>query len=99
MAAVGFWDAIAKVLTDEGGPLHSKVITERILDQGLWTSAGKTPAATVASRLYTDINKKGSGSRFIQTGKSTFALNPESTSDHHAGDDTAMPSAGAGTAT
>jgi restriction system protein len=56
---VTFWDAIATVLADEGGPLHSAVITERLLEQGLWKSEGKTPAATVAARLYTDIKKKG----------------------------------------
>jgi restriction system protein len=74
---MGFWDAIAKVLADEGRPLHAKVLTERLLDQRLWTSEGKTPAATVSARLYTDIKKKGAGSRFVQAGKNTFALNPD----------------------
>lgn len=62
-----FWDAIAKVLTDEAAPLHSKVITERMLDQGIWHSDGKTPAATVSARLYTDIKKKGAASRPART--------------------------------
>jgi hypothetical protein len=75
MQPMNFWDAIAKVLTDEGGPLHSKVITQRILDQGLWHSEGKTPDQTVAARLYADIKKKGDTSRFVQAGTSAFALN------------------------
>jgi restriction system protein len=74
---VNFWDAIAEVLADEGGALHSSVITERLLARGLWRSEGKTPAATVAARLYTDIKKKGASSRFLQVGKNTFGLNPE----------------------
>src|SRR3954462_12201189 len=77
---MNFWDAIAKVLSDEGGPLHTNVITERLLGQGLWHSEGKTPAATVAARLYTDIKKKGTGSRFIHAGKNPSALNPETAS-------------------
>ena len=78
---MNFWDAVVKVLSDEGGPLHSTVITERLLAQGLWASQSKTPAATVAARLYTDLKKKGDSSRFVQAGKSTFALNPASAAD------------------
>src|SRR5436309_1266078 len=37
---------------------------------------GKTPAATIAARLYTDIKKNGAASRFVQAGKNTFAVNP-----------------------
>lgn len=74
---MGFWEGIESVLTDEGGPLHSKEITKRLLDRGLWHSKGKTPDATVAARLYTSINKQGAASRFVQTGKSTFGLNPD----------------------
>ncbi|WCB92455.1 hypothetical protein DSM104299_01151 [Baekduia alba] len=48
-----------------------------MLDQQLWESEGKTPDATVAARLYTDIKKKGAGSRFVQVAKGTFALNPD----------------------
>jgi restriction system protein len=74
---VSFWDAIEKVLDDEGGPLHAKVLTQRMLAKGLWKSEGKTPASTVSARLYSDIKKKGLASRFIQTGKNTFALNSQ----------------------
>lgn len=48
-----------------------------MLDGGLWTSAGKTPAATVNARLAVDIKSKGVASRFVRTAKETFALNPD----------------------
>jgi restriction system protein len=67
--------AVEAVLRDES--LHVRELTERVLARGLWTSKGKTPQATVGARVYTDIEKKGSASRFIQTGKATFGLNPE----------------------
>lgn len=74
-------EAIASVLAAEGGPLHAKDITARALEQGLWETAGETPAATVSATLYSDIKGKGAASRFIQTGKNTFALNPEATNE------------------
>jgi restriction system protein len=74
---MAFWDGIRTVLKEADEPLHARVITERILDRGLWQSEGKTPAATVAARLYSDIKKNGKASEFIQAGKATFALNPD----------------------
>jgi restriction system protein len=68
---------IRAVLEAAGKPLHTREITKRMLDQGLWQTEGKTPEATVAARLYADIKKKGNKSAFIQTGKSTFVLNPK----------------------
>ncbi len=70
-------DAIVTVLAAEGGPLQSATITERVLAEGLWETTGKTPAATVAASLYSDIKKHGADSRFVRTGKNFFALNPE----------------------
>ena len=40
-------DAIVKVLEDAGTALHYKVITERIIAQGLRTNVGATPSNTV----------------------------------------------------
>jgi restriction system protein len=70
-------EAIAAVLGDAEAPLHSKELTKRLLERGLWQSAGKTPDATIAARLYTDVKEKGAASRFVQSGKNTFALNPD----------------------
>jgi restriction system protein len=84
-------DAITEVLAEEGGPLHSKVITERVLSQGLWEAGGPTPEATVAAHLYRDIKKLGTASRFIQVGKNAFALNADTPLDQA---ETASPVAG-----
>ncbi len=70
-------DAAAHVLSEVGQPLHYKEISRRILAQGLWVSAGKTPAATVNSRIAVDIKELGTGSRFIRTGPGLYALNNE----------------------
>ena len=67
-------DAITQVLTEADEPLHVADITERILGQGLWQTKGKTPAATVGARLYTDIRDRGEDSPFVQTAPGTFSL-------------------------
>ncbi|MGF1616810.1 MAG: HTH domain-containing protein [Acidimicrobiia bacterium] len=68
-------DAAAAVLGDAGEPLHYREITKRMLDSGLWVSAGKTPDATVNAQIVTEINKKGSESRFVRTAPGVFGLN------------------------
>lgn len=67
-------EAIEHVLREEGGPLHYKEITERLLKRGLWTSEGKTPEATINSRLALDIQNRGGESRFVRTAPGVFAL-------------------------
>jgi restriction system protein len=71
-----FHDAVHAVLEQAAQPLHVNEVTKRLLASGVWSSGGKTPAATVAAKLYTDIKKKGAQSQFVQAGKATFALNP-----------------------
>jgi restriction system protein len=60
-------DAAEQVLRDAGSPLHAREITERILTRKLWEPQGKTPAATVSARLYSNIKKCGDKSRFVLT--------------------------------
>ena len=67
-------DAAFEILTAARTPLHAGEITERILESGLWECKGKTPAATVAARLYSDIKKHGDNSRFTKAGPCTFSL-------------------------
>ncbi len=71
---MGVRDAAIKVLKEADGPLHAREITKRILSQGLWKTTGKTPAATVSARLYSDIKKNGDDSPFILNGPQTFGL-------------------------
>lgn len=66
--------AAIKVLGDADGPLTAQDISELVLSQGLWQTKGKTPHATVAAVLYTDIKKRGKASTFVQVGPSTFSL-------------------------
>jgi restriction system protein len=73
---MGVKEAAIRVLADVGGPLHAREITDRIFARKLWQTTGKTPAATVSARLYSDIKKNGDSSPFILAGPQTFALRP-----------------------
>ena len=56
--------------------MHVKDITTAVLEGGLWETQGKTPAATVESRLAMDIKVKGLKSRFLRAAPRTYELNP-----------------------
>ena len=58
-------EAIVEVLRKAEEPMHVNEITKQVLARGLWSASGKTPEASVATRLYTDIKKKGAASAFI----------------------------------
>jgi restriction system protein len=74
-------DAAYQVLTEAGEPLHYKEITSRILESGLWSTDGKTPAKTVYARLGTDIQQRGQESRFRRIGPGVFAVNSSTLPD------------------
>ena len=57
-------DAAYVVLREANEPLHYRTLTERMLERGLWSTSGKTPADTVSARLSTDITRLGGASRF-----------------------------------
>jgi restriction system protein len=67
-------EAAIQVLREAGGPLHAGELTKRILAKNLWQTSGKTPAATVSARLYSDIKSNGDASPFVLTASQTFAL-------------------------
>ena len=58
-------EAVILVLEESNTPLHVNEITKRILSRKLWGTSGKTPAATVGARIYSDIKKNGDASRFV----------------------------------
>ncbi len=58
--------------------LHARDIAKRMIESGLWQTRGKTPDATVAARLYSDIKEKGDQSDFVRVGPRTFALRSSS---------------------
>ncbi|WP_345907080.1 winged helix-turn-helix domain-containing protein [Sphaerochaeta sp. UBA5849] len=72
-------DAAKIVLKASNEPLNAQQIAQRILDQGLWKTEGKTPDQTVAANLYMDIKKHGDGSAFRIASRGKFALNAVST--------------------
>lgn len=73
-AELTFRAAAQKVLAEAGEPLHPRVIAERALAGGLVTTTGKTPDATMAAQLYTEIQAHGEQSTFVPAGKGLFGL-------------------------
>ena len=67
-------EAAIRVLKDARGPLHAREITERVLSRGLWTSTGKTPAATVEARICVEMKRNGDASTFVRVAPRTFGL-------------------------
>ena len=67
-------DAAYEVLREADGPMHVSEITRRILDRGLWKTAGRTPERTVQARIGEEINHRGADSRFTREGKGIFGL-------------------------
>jgi hypothetical protein len=74
-----FLDAAALVLAEAEGPLDAEEITARALARGVLRTDGKTPSATMAARLYQNINRFGKQSRFVKVAAGRFALRPAST--------------------
>lgn len=66
--------AAIQILKKAGSPLHAKDLASQMLAEGIWKSEGKTPAATVSARLYSDIKNNGDKSPFVKVGQQTFAL-------------------------
>lgn len=73
-------NAIELILSQQNRAMTAAELTHQLLQQNLWQSNGKTPDATIGARLYTDIKKHGSKSRFVKAGKGIFALNHARTS-------------------
>lgn len=66
--------AIDKVLASSPTPLHYKEITEQIISEGLRTTVGATPAATVNAQISASIKHEGENSPYIRVSKGTFTL-------------------------
>lgn len=83
-------DSVSLLLKESASPMHPRELTDLLIQRGMWSSQGKTPAATVSARIYGDIKKHGSQSRFVKVEGGLFALNPKATiesttAEHHAG--------------
>jgi hypothetical protein len=65
-------DAAAQVLREAGEPLGAPEMIKRILERGLWSTNGKTPAATIYAAIIREIRTKGSASRFQKVDRGRF---------------------------
>jgi len=79
MGTTSFIDAAYQILKQADKPLRSGEITSIALTQGLISTLGKTPSATMSAQLYVDIKKKGDGSRFVKADRGKFGLKEWST--------------------
>jgi DNA-directed RNA polymerase delta subunit len=73
IGALSFAEAAYRILKKYGRPLSPSEITSLALSEGILSTTGKTPAATMGARLYVDIKRKDN-SKFIKANKSKFAL-------------------------
>jgi len=64
----------AKVLAEAGQPLNCKEMVEKVLATGLWTTKGRTPAATLYSAILREITTKGDAARFRKTERGKFEI-------------------------
>ena len=72
---LGILSAAVVVLKDAGQPMNAKAMVETALGKGMWSTKGKTPAATLYAAIIREIAKKGSEARFKKTDRGQFALN------------------------
>lgn len=70
--------AIDNVLSASPTALHYQEIAKKIIAQGLRTSLGATPAATVNAQISTSIKKEGEQSPYVRVDKGTFMLKESS---------------------
>lgn len=66
--------AIDKILASSPSPLHYNEITEQIISEGLRTTVGATPAATVNAQISASIKHDGENSSYVRVSKGTFTL-------------------------
>lgn len=72
-------EAAIQVLREAGEPLKVEELVKRILDEKLWQSGGKTPAASIEAALIIDMKKKGDKSTFVRVAPRTYGLRDSGT--------------------
>ncbi|MBI4854077.1 MAG: winged helix-turn-helix domain-containing protein [Acidobacteria bacterium] len=71
---MSYREAALEILRKERHPMTAKEIITAAVAAGLLTVGGRTPDASLAGRLYTDIQRNGKKSMFIQVGPRKYAL-------------------------
>ncbi len=64
--------AIEKILSEAPGAIHYTDLTDKIIEEGLRTSIGATPSATVAAQLSDRINKEVATCPFQKVGRGLY---------------------------
>jgi hypothetical protein len=64
--------AIDKVLSEASGAMHYKDLTDKIIEDGLRTSLGATPADTVSAHLTTALKKEGDRCPIQKVGRGLY---------------------------
>ncbi len=77
-SGLGGLDAAATGLSGAGKPMNCKELVAQMLTRKLWSTKGKTPAATIGAALARDISAKKERSRFRKAGPGLFALRTRS---------------------
>lgn len=67
-------EAACEVLKRVDEPVGAKDLITRIIDEGLWTTQGKTPEATLYSAMIREIAGKGAEARFQKVSRGRFTL-------------------------
>ena len=70
-------DAAAQVLAASKEPMRSKDIVDAMLSQGLWSTKGETPHATIYAAIIREIQNKGDASRFEKVDRGRFQIRKE----------------------
>jgi hypothetical protein len=75
IGAMSGLDAAYKVLQEEGRPMRAKEITQLAQERGYCELHGRTPDATIAAAIETEMKRKGDASRFAKVDKGLFVVN------------------------
>jgi hypothetical protein len=76
MMELGWKDAIVKVLSQHGNPMHYIDITQAIAENGLKSKFGATPAASVAAAISLSLQKDGVKSPFVKVSRGIYTIKP-----------------------
>ena len=67
-------DAAVQVLAASKETMRCKDIVDKMLSQGLWSTKGKTPHATIYAAIIREIQNKGDASRFEKVDRGWFQI-------------------------
>ncbi len=67
-------DAAAQILGKAKEPMGCNDMVKQAITQGLWSTTGKTPHATLYAAIIREIAKKGKDARFKKVDRGRFQL-------------------------